>query len=402
MRTEKDLLHTPEGVRDIYGEECVRKLSLEDRLLKTLQGYGYQPIETPTFEFFDVFGKEIGTTPSKELYKFFDRDGETLVLRPDVTPQIARAAAKFHMDDTEPLRFCYRERVYSNNLSYRGRLKESTQIGAELLSDDSVEADGEILSMIVDSMKHAGLRDFQISIGHADFFRGLITAAGIPEETEAHLRELTQNKNFFGVEEVVEEIVTDPKLKELFRCIGKLYQSAEDLKPLLDLASGHDMIEEALLRLMQLNEVAKLYEIDRYLTFELGLIGGYEYYTGIVIAGFTYGLGEPIVRGGRYDRLLSFFGKNTPSIGFAFITDQILSALSRKNKEETPFNDRVLIVYEKASFPEAVKKARTLRESGKTAELLPFQEEQGRAFYETIAKERHYSEIAFLLQENKG
>lgn len=72
------LLHTPEGVRDIYNDECERKIILEERLLTVLKSYGYHPIQTPTFEFFDIFGKEIGTTPSKDLYKFFDREGNTL------------------------------------------------------------------------------------------------------------------------------------------------------------------------------------------------------------------------------------------------------------------------------------------------------------------------------------
>ena len=74
---KKQLLHTPEGVRDIYNEECEKKLLLQSDLLGILKGYGYHPIQTPTFEFFDIFGKEIGTTPSKELYKFFDREGNT-------------------------------------------------------------------------------------------------------------------------------------------------------------------------------------------------------------------------------------------------------------------------------------------------------------------------------------
>ena len=88
------LLHTPEGVRDIYNDECERKIILEERLLTVLKSYGYHPIQTPTFEFFDIFGKEIGTTPSKDLYKFFDREGNTLVLRPDITPSIARCSSK--------------------------------------------------------------------------------------------------------------------------------------------------------------------------------------------------------------------------------------------------------------------------------------------------------------------
>ena len=86
---KQQILHTPEGVRDIYGIEFSRKLVLEEKLQKVLHLYGYHDVQTPTFEYFDVFGKEIGTIPSKELYKFFDKEGNTLVLRPDITPSIA-------------------------------------------------------------------------------------------------------------------------------------------------------------------------------------------------------------------------------------------------------------------------------------------------------------------------
>ncbi len=92
---KRQLLHTPEGVRDIYSDECKKKQLLQEKLAKTIERYGYRGIETPTFEFFDIFGKEIGTTPSKDLYKFFDREGNTLVLRPDMTPSVARAVAMY-------------------------------------------------------------------------------------------------------------------------------------------------------------------------------------------------------------------------------------------------------------------------------------------------------------------
>ena len=71
------------------------------------RSYGYASIETPTFEYFDVFSREVGTTPSKDLYKFFDREGNTLVLRPDFTPSIARAVSMYYMEEQMPIRLCY-------------------------------------------------------------------------------------------------------------------------------------------------------------------------------------------------------------------------------------------------------------------------------------------------------
>ena len=181
---KRQLLHTPEGVRDIYNDECEKKLILQDELLKVQKQYGYHPIQTPTFEFFDTFGREIGTTPSKDLYKFFDREGNTLVLRPDITPSIARCAAMYFGEEKMPIRLCYMGNTFLNNSSYQGRLKESTQLGAELLGDSTVDADAEIIAMVIDCLKKAGLKEFQLSVGHAEFFRGLTDAAGLKEEQE--------------------------------------------------------------------------------------------------------------------------------------------------------------------------------------------------------------------------
>ena len=184
----KQLLHTPEGVRDIYNEECAKKLALQNRLHKMLHLYGYHDIQTPMFEFFDVFRKEIGTIPSKELYKFFDREGETLALRPDMTPQIARAAATLFQEEELPVRLCYMGSTFINHSSYQGRLKENTQMGAEFIGIDSVEADAEMLSLVVDCLKKAGLEEFQINVGNVDFFQSMIEDAQVEEDTEIRLR----------------------------------------------------------------------------------------------------------------------------------------------------------------------------------------------------------------------
>lgn len=135
------MLHTPDGVRDIYNGECKQKLLLQERLHDVLRQYGYRDIQTPTFEFFNIFGKEIGTTPSKDLYKFFDKDGSTLVLRPDFTPSIARSAAKYYTEDDMPVKLCYMGNTFINSNAYQGRLKETTQCGAELIGDGTVAAD---------------------------------------------------------------------------------------------------------------------------------------------------------------------------------------------------------------------------------------------------------------------
>ena len=388
------MLHTPDGVRDIYNGECKQKLLLQDRLHAVLTKYGYRDIQTPTFEFFNIFSKEIGTTPSKDLYKFFDKDGNTLVLRPDFTPSVARSAAKYYAEDDMPVKLCYMGNTFINSSSYQGRLKETTQCGVELIGDGSVCADAEILAMVVDSLRASGLKEFQISVGHARFFHGLIEAAGLGEEEE--LRELLNNKNFFGVEEFVETLNLDANLKKLFTMLGSFETQVEELAEAKDLAADYPVILSAIADLEKLGEYLKLYGIEKYISFELGIISKYHYYTGIIFAGYTFGTGEPIVKGGRYDKLLTYFGKKAPSIGFGIVVDQLMAALSRQKIQLAVEDHTTLLVFTEEKIQQAITRAQQLRGDGNDVTMIPFATAHTREDYENYAQKNHISNVEFM------
>lgn len=392
----RQLLHTPEGVRDIYNGECEKKLKIQEELHRTLLQFGYHTIQTPTFEFFDVFNREIGTIPSKDLYKFFDREGNTLVLRPDITPSIARAAAMYFEEETMPIRLCYMGNIFINNSSYQGRLKESTQLGAELIGDNSIEADAEILAMTVESMKRAGLKEFQISVGHAEFFKGLAEAAGLSEEQEDELRELIANKNFFGVEEVIANLPMEEDLRQLFGLLDGFYDSPEQFAQAKQFAAKYERVAYALEHLSRLHEVLKSYQVEKYISYEMGAISDYHYYTGIIFAGYTFGSGEPVVKGGRYDKLLKYFGKDAPSIGFAIALDQLLAAVSRQKTENVEIIPRELILYTGGKEQEAIHTAKTRREQGAYVELQKMTAGKAKSDYEAYAKRMGITEITFM------
>ena len=393
---KKKILHTPEGVRDIYKEEYEKKCYLETELCRVLKNYGYHSIQTPTFEFFDIFGKEIGTTPSNELYKFFDREGNTLVLRPDMTPSVARAVAKYFMDEDMPIRLSYLGNTFVNNSSYQGRLKETTQLGAELIGDPSVAADAEILSMVVECLKAAGLKEFQIGIGHANYFNGLLNAANITENDADALRTLILNKNFFGVEEYVETLSLSDNLKSLFSLLGNLNISIDELIKAKELATDYLQIKDALDNLIALNKLLELYDIQKYVSVELGIISTYQYYTGIIFAGYTFGSGEAIVKGGRYDKLLTYFGKEAPSIGFSVVVDQLLAALTRQKITIPLSQNGMLIVYDLPNQETAIAMARALREDNTPVELLLLDSTKTKADYEAYAARNRITNITFL------
>ncbi|MGN0414334.1 MAG: ATP phosphoribosyltransferase regulatory subunit [Agathobacter sp.] len=390
------MLHTPDGVRDIYNGECKQKLLLQDRLHDVLKRYGYRDIQTPTFEFFNIFSKEVGTTPSRDLYKFFDKEGNTLVLRPDFTPSIARSAAKYYTEEDMPVKLSYMGNTFINSSSYQGRLKETTQCGAELIGDGSVAADAEILAMVVDCLTGSGLKEFQISVGHARFFQGIVEAAGLGEEQEDQLRSLLSNKNFLGVEEFAEQLDLSDELKELMLMLGSFETAAEELSDAEKLAAAYPRILSAIRELEELGSYLKLYGIEKYISFELGIISSYHYYTGIIFAGYTFGTGEPVVRGGRYDRLLTYFGKNSPSIGFAIVVDQLMAALSRQKIFLTVPEESILLIYRKEKIEPAIRKAQKLRQQGKIVTLIPVLEGQQKEYYINYAMKNHIAKVDFM------
>ena len=365
----KKLLHTPEGVRDIYNVECGKKLALEGRIKKVFHLYGYHDIQTPTFEYFDVFRKEIGTVPSNELYKFFDKDGNTLALRPDITPSIARAAATLFQDEELPIRFCYTGSTFVNHSNYQGRLRETTQMGAELMGDDSVEADAEMLALVIESMLTIGLKEFQLSVGNVDFFQSLIEDACLDEEAELRVRELINNRNYFGVEEFLDSIQVKRSSKEAFSALNELVGGIDILAQAKNIAPNSKGVM-AVKRLEKIYDTLKLYGVEKFVTFDLSMSGTYGYYTGIIFRGYTFGTGDAIVKGGRYDHLLEKFGKESASIGFVIVIDELMNALIRQKVRIVYTRKNTLILYDEGKQREAIALAKDFRRKAKNTELI--------------------------------
>lgn len=391
----KRLLHTPEGVRDIYNVECGKKLELEDRLKKVLHLYGFHDIQTPMFEYFDVFRKEIGTIPSKDLYKFFDKDGNTLVLRPDITPSIARVAATLFQEEELPIRLCYTGNTFVNQSKYQGRLSENTQMGAEYIGDDSVEADAEMLALVIESMLTVGLKEFQLNVGNVEFFQSLMEDAALDEDAEERVLELIANRNFFGVEDYLDSIQVKRSSREAFVALNQLVGGVEILEKARDLAPNSKGVK-AVLRLEQIYNILKQYGVEKFITFDLSMTGTYGYYTGIIFRGYTYGIGDAVVRGGRYDHLIEKFGKQSPSVGFAIVVDELMNALTRQKARVMYTRKNYIVLYDEGRQKEAISLARDFRRKAKNTELLKKDPKKDLEVYVSYGDEYYASKLIYI------
>ncbi|MCR4908947.1 MAG: ATP phosphoribosyltransferase regulatory subunit [Lachnospiraceae bacterium] len=392
------LLHTPEGMRDIYGDEMEKKRITEERLLSLLHRYGFRDIATPTFEFIELFSKELSATSSRELYKFFDTDNRTLSLRPDFTPGIARAAVKY-FEGSFPVRLCYLGNTFLNTHSLQGRLNEVTELGAEFMGEPSVEADAEMIALSSSLLQEAGLEDFEICIGHEGFFKGLCEEAGADPESAGALKEHLLDKNYFGLSDLLTGLNLPEGLRKVFDSFPEFIGGREILEhPLL--SGVPDRSLKALKRLKDLCECLSLYGIEKKVSFDLGMLSAHNYYTGVLFRAFTFGTGEPIVRGGRYDDLLKKFGKDRAAIGFTLVIDQLLETLRHLKKDIPIPDDGTLIVSDREHFPEALTAAEKIRRENGRAELLcRTGSVPDKALCEAYARSTHAGKILYFFKD---
>lgn len=394
MDYEENLLFTPEGVRDIYGKECERRRKVEMDIHEIMKLYGFQYIQTPMFEFFDIFRQERGTVASKEMFKFFDQYNNTLALRPDITPSIARCVAKYYAREDMPIRLSYSGSTFIHRRGYQGKLSEISQIGAELMNDSSSDADAEMIALTVECLAKSGLKEFKIDVGHAGFIRGIMEETGFTKEEIEEYKTLLANKNIFGVEEYLETKSISAELKELLIKLPDLFGERQTLAYARENVHNARALE-ALERLETVYQILDIYGLSECVTFDLSMLSHYEYYTGIIFKAYTYGTGEALVTGGRYDKLIEQFGKEAPAIGLAIVLDQLMNALQKQEAVIQAEKDGVLILYRSADRKEAIHLGNKYRDAGREVLLMRKAADKDLDAYKKYAVEH---EVAVIVQ----
>ena len=294
-----------------------------------------------------------------------------------------------------PLRLCYLERTFKNNTSYQGYLKERAESGAELIGDDSPDADAEMIAMVIDCLKAAGLKEFQVELGEVAFYRSLLQQSGLDEDAQAQLNDLIENKNRFGVEEFLKNQDMEESLKEAFLKLPELFCGINQIKKAKALTDNPQALA-AIERLERVHTLLEEYHMADYVSYDLGMLSRYQYYTGIIFKAYTYGTGDYIVTGGRYNKLLVQFGKDTPAVGFAIVVDQLMAALSRQQIHIPVQLVNTVILYEPSARQSAVRLSRFFRSEGTPVQSMVMEEGKSLEDYKGMAKKRGLRTILCL------
>ncbi len=348
--------YTPDGFTDQVPGFCAFKRELEARLRNLFLMNGYDEIETPGIEYFDVYKSFVA---EEELYKFTDGKGRLLCTRYDGTIPVARYAAG--RNDTLPIRLSYIENMYRAGQIGGGKQSGFTQAGIELLGASGSKSDAEVLALAIKSALELGLTDLQVSVVQVQFFKGLSRQLGLSGETIAKVKAAISNRDSVTIEKLDLSREDKDTLLMITEC-GGTYDTIDTMLPRVT----DEGAKAALGNIKEILDIMERYGYLKYVSVDLGLIESIDYYTGMVFKGYTYEVGFPVFGGGRYDDVSKTFGKDMAAVGFSISLTLAITALIRQDKF-TPAAGATVIVG--GDFETAIATAEALRAEGTAAVL---------------------------------
>ncbi|WP_042462941.1 ATP phosphoribosyltransferase regulatory subunit [Neobacillus dielmonensis] len=326
------MFEKPLGMRDTLPSLYEKKHRVRTQMADTMREWGYEFIETPTLEYYETVGAASAINDA-QLFKLLDKDGHTLVLRPDMTAPIARVAASKLLDDNLPVRLAYTANVFRAQQREGGRPAEFEQIGIEFINDQTVSCDAEVIALLISSLKQAGLTEFQVSIGHAEFAQDLFMQILGTNGRATSLRKFLYEKNYVGYRDQVNSFQLSTIDKQRLLKLLQLRGNGEVIGNALDIIEN-DKGKQAILELQELWEIIKDYGVEEHVKFDLSIVSHMSYYSGILYEVYAGNVGFPIGNGGRYS-LIEKFGKKATATGFAVRVDMLLEALGGGLVEDT-------------------------------------------------------------------
>ncbi|WP_026567778.1 ATP phosphoribosyltransferase regulatory subunit [Bacillus sp. UNC41MFS5] len=356
------MFEKPLGMRDTLPELYEKKHRVRTLMEDTIKLWGCQFIETPTLEYYETVGSA-SAIQDAQLFRLLDKQGHTLVLRPDMTAPIARVAASKLLQDDMPLRLAYSANVFRAQQREGGRPAEFEQIGVEFLNDETVSCDGEVIALLISSLKKAGLSQFQVSIGHIGFAQELFLQILGTDERANSLRRLLYEKNYVGYREHVNSLSLSSIDKQRLLQFLDLRGGIEVIGKAFDLIEN-EQGKLALLQLKELWDCLNDYGVEDQVKFDFTIVSHMSYYSGILFEVYAGNVGFPIGNGGRYS-LIEKFGKNASATGFAVHLDRLLEALGDINLE----NVVTCIFFSQERRKEAFQLAEQMHEEGKRTVL---------------------------------
>lgn len=308
----------PDGVEEILPDEARPIELLRQRLLALYRTWGYDLVIPPLLEYTDSLLIGLGRDVDLLTFKVTDQlTGRTLGIRADITPQTARMDA--HSLKREGAnRLCYAGHVVHTKPKNPLATRTPIQAGVEFYGEPGLAADTEVVSLLLESLRAAGLPRLHMDLGHVGIYRALMAEVAIADEDKQVFFDMLQRKAMAEIRSWVSHCITDTRIASVLLALPTLAGGREILQKARELFLP--LSAEAVSAVDELQTVAdsiarRYPEAELY--FDLGELRGYHYLTGLVFAAFAPGYGNPIASGGRYDHIGEVFGRRRPATGFA-------------------------------------------------------------------------------------
>jgi ATP phosphoribosyltransferase regulatory subunit len=354
------------GFRDLLPEEAEVIREAQESLLAEMRRWGYRHIVTPMVETTDVLELGLGSEQRRRLFKFTDVGGEVVALVGERTVPVARLVAGKLRSAPLPLRLCYAGPVLSSDVGRFHQRRETYQVGAELVGARGAIADAEVIALAARCLEAAGLRRYQIDVGHAEFFQGIMDAVKLPDTVKAGVRAALAARDFVALEALLERTALRSAEHELLLRFPALRGGTE----ILDAAAGlvrNRRSEWALTELGRVRQLLEVHGLGDIVRLDLGAIRDFDYYTGIIFEGYGPDLGRPVAQGGRYDGLLARFGRPAAATGFVVQLDLVWDMLQRGPRPPTLPRLDAAVAWTESGFETALRLGSTLRLFGMRA-----------------------------------
>ena len=311
----------PEESSEAMIVNVFKQREIEEKLRKIFYDHQYLEVLLPSFEYVDLYNRLDAGIDEEKLFQFINHEGKSIALRADFTLPLAR---QYTLSNKDVGRYCYFGKVYRKEKKHKGRTTEFYQVGMELIGEEGTKGEKECLDLISEGLPTLGLKEVKLVIGSAAFYNRLLE---IVEDEELdhiiHLRSFSMMKALVKRNHLSESMAK--LLMMLPLAVGDISMLDEMIK----------LIDDALLK-DSLIELKSLYmnQENKDISFDLCMVPKMKYYTGLMIRGYTPTCAQPIISGGRYDKLMNKFNKDVPAIGFSYDFHQILHAI-----EEEEAND---------------------------------------------------------------
>lgn len=365
---KKNDLITPEGTRDLLFNDCLARREVESKLAVLFKSFGYSEVVTPGIEFYDLFNGSSRHFRQEIMYKLSDPKGRLIVLRPDSTIPIARLVSTRLISAVTPIRLFYNQAVYENNALLKGRSDEIFQSGIELIGGEDTEcADYEAMCLALEALGRFDADNFRLEIGDIGYFKELVAKLDADESTKEEIRLLISAKNYPALNDILDEVGDSP-VSAALKALPRLFGGIEVFDKAAQLFTD-DKTTAILLHLKDVYNKLSDLGYGEKISVDLGIVSHADYYTGIVFKGYLSGVGQSVLKGGRYDCLLGEFGRPCPAVGFGVNCDEVANYL-RKNELAPEISSPDCIVFcEHGHSVDAVRLAKQLVCDGLVAEI---------------------------------